>query len=169
MNFNTASDALKDLKGGTFVGMDTLTTVKLKGGKKNPMQGRVTKQMLGAQVMCFSNTNTNAYEAMVKRRLESEGKAASDFVLGERAWGTRMPGTAFVEHNGKHYLEAIFMRAGAVQYMLDGQPIAVSEIEGMDEPDVNQNGQGGLENRVVIRTFTLENITALRCNGKEWV
>lgn len=166
MQLNTAQDAFSKLAGGTFVGMDTLTEVKLKGGKKNPMQGRVTKRMTGAQVMCFSNTNGSAYEAMVKRRLVAEGKDAGDFQLSPRAWGERIQGTPFVEHNGRHYLEVIFLRAGAVEFLLDGKQIAREDVEGLDEGQAGE--QGGLENKVVIRTFALEGITALRANGQEW-
>ena len=166
MQFNTAQDAFSKLSGGTFVGMDTLTEVKLKGGKKNPLQGRVTKRMTGAQVMCFSNQNGSAYEAMVKRRLEQEGKSAADFELSPRAWGTRIAGTPFVEHKGRHYLEVIFLRAGAVEFLVDGQPVSRDEIEGLDEGTPGE--QGGLENKVIIRTFALEGITALRANGEVW-
>ncbi|MDV7396332.1 hypothetical protein RZS08_33365, partial [Arthrospira platensis SPKY1] len=74
MDFATAKSVFDQLEGGTFVGMDTETSVVLKGGQKNPQQGRITKQMTGATVMCFSNTNGSAYDAMVKRRLEQEGK-----------------------------------------------------------------------------------------------
>lgn len=166
MQLNTAQDAFAKLAGGTFVGMDTLTEVKLKGGRKNPMQGRVTKRMTGAQVMCFTNTNGSAYEAMVKRRLVAEGKDAGDFELSPRAWGERIQGTPFVEHKGKHYLEVIFLRAGAVEFLLDGKQIARENVEGLDEGQAGE--QGGLENKVVIRTFALEGITALRANGQEW-
>ena len=166
MQLSTAQDALSRLSGGTFVGMDTLTEVKLKGGRKNPMQGRVTKRMTGAQVMCFSNQNGSAYEALVRRRLEQEGKSPDDFQLGPRAWGTRIAGTPFVEHKMKHYLEVIFLRAGSVEFLLDGQPIAREEIEGLDEGSAGE--QGGLENKVIVRTFALEGITALRANGQEW-
>jgi hypothetical protein len=103
MKLETAQAAFDTLEGGTFVGMDTVTDVKLTGGKKNPQQGRVTKRMTGAQVMCFTNSKTNAYAAMVRRRLEAEGKDPDSFELGPRAWGERITGTPFVEHNGKHY------------------------------------------------------------------
>ena len=166
MKLAIAEAAFSKLAGGTFVRMDTLTQVKLKGGRKNPMQGRVLKRMMGAQVMCFSNQNGSAYEAMVTRRLEQEGKDPSSFTLSPRAWGTRIAGTPFVEHNGQHYLEVIFMRSGTVEFLLDGQPIAREEIEGLEEP--REGEQGGLENKVVIRTFALESITALRANGQEW-
>lgn len=166
MDLSTAKSALANLAGGTFVGMDTCTIPTLKGGKKNPMQGRVTKVMHGATVMCFSNQNGSAYDAMVRRRLEQEGKDPASFELGPRAWGERVPGTSFVKHKGQVYLEAIFLKPGKVQYLLDGLPITREEIEGLGEGASGE--QGGLENKVVIRTFALESITALRANGQEW-
>lgn len=160
--------ALQNLKGGTFVGMDTETTPVLKGGKKNPMQGRVRKIMKGATVMVFSNAETNAYEAMVQRRLQQEGKSTEDFKLSPRAWGQRLQGTAYVEHKGKWYLEAIFLHSGRVQYTLDGESIDKAAIEGLEDAEVNPQAQGGLDNKVVLRTFALDSLRALRVNGREW-
>lgn len=167
MKLETAQRAFAALEGATFVGMDTETPVKLKGGKRNPQQGRVTKVMRGAQVMSFSNTNGSAYAAMVKRRLEQEGKDAHSFEVGARAWGERIAGTPFVEHKGSHYLEVIFLTAGETEYRLDGQPVDASEIEGLP-PKPESNGQGGLDRQVVIRTFKLENVTELRAYGLQW-
>jgi hypothetical protein len=166
MQLNTATQALNGLAGGTFVGLDTETVVKLKGGKKNAMQGRITKRMTGAQVMCFSNTNGSAYDAMVRRRLQQEGKDPASFELSPRAWGQRVPSTSFVEHNGQHYLEVIFLRAGKTEFFLDGVSIQRDAIEGLEEGSAGE--QGGLENKVIIRTFALDNVTALRANGREW-
>jgi len=75
-----------------------------------------------------------------------------------------------VEHCGKQYLEVIMMRAGKSTYFLDGVEISKHDIEGLDEPTVNPQAQGGLseENRVQIRTFALDSIVALRANGQEW-
>lgn len=157
------------LNGGTFVGLDTLTEVKLKGGKANPQQGRITKLHKGARVMCFSNGKSNAYENMVQRRLEQEGKDPNSFTLGPRAWGTRIPNTCFVEHNGEQYLEVIFMQAGETQYLQDGQPINKSDIVGLDDRAPSDEGQGGLNNKVVIRTYKISSIVALRANGEELV
>ena len=166
MKLETAQAAFDTLEGGTFVGMDTVTDVKLTGGKKNAQQGRVTKRMTGAQVMCFTNSKTNAYDAMVRRRLEAEGKDPDSFELGPRAWGQRIVGTPFVEHNGKHYLEVIFLKSGSVQYLLDGQPVDETAIEGL--PDRKEGEQAGLENKVVIRTFALDSIVELRAAGQTW-
>jgi hypothetical protein len=171
MQIEIAKQALDGLAGGTFVGLDTATNPKLKGGKKNLMQGRITKRMTGATVMCFSNTNGSAYNNMVKRRLAEEGKDPTTFEVGPRAWGERVPNTAFVTHKDKNYLEVIFLHPGKVEYFLDDKPINPAWIEGLEDPTVNPDSQGGLseDNRVVIRTFDVENIVALRTNGKEWV
>lgn len=116
MQLATVEQALQNVSGGSFVGIDTLTDVKLTGGKKNPHQGRVTKSMTGAQVMVFQNKNINGYEAMIRRRLEAEGKDPATFVLGERAWGQRLPNSPIVVHKKedgtRYYLEVIFLRAG---------------------------------------------------------
>lgn len=164
MDYATAVKAIGEVSGGRFVGLDTETPVTLTGGKKNPLQGRVTKRVTGSNVMCFSNQETNAYEAMVRRRMTAEGLDATDFVLGERAWGSRIPGTPFVQHTKdgvtKYYLEAIFMKAGKVEYFVDGVLTDVAEIQGL--PVAKPGEQGGLENKVIIRSYTVDNIINIR-------
>lgn len=159
----------RNVSGGSFVSIDSHTNVVLAGGKKNPMQGRVTKTIQGASVMVFQNKRTNAYENMVKRRLEAEGKEASNFELGPRVWGTRIPNTPVIEHEKegviKHYLEVIFLHPGAVQYFLDNVKIDKADIIGVREENTSPEGQGGLENAVQIRTFTWDNITQVRIDG----
>jgi hypothetical protein len=161
-----------DVSGASFVGIDTLTTVALTGGKANPHQGRIQKLMKGASVMVFQNKTTNAYENMVKRRLEQEGKSASNFELGPRKWGTRIPNSPIIEHEKdgdlKLYLEVIFLKPGHSEYLLDGNPIAEKDIIGL-KPGGEDGGQGGLENKVVIRTFAADSIIAVRIDGIEYV
>jgi hypothetical protein len=168
MDYETAQTVFGSLAGGTFVGIDTLTAVKLTGGRRNPQQGRVQKRMTGAQVMVFSNDQSNAYERMVRRRLAEEGRDPDSFQLGPRAWGTRIAGTPFVEHKGQYYLETIFLRAGRVQYLLDGEPIDPELIQGLPERPESEAGQGGLDRKVVIRTFALDSIIGLRAHGVQW-
>lgn len=164
MKYATLINAVANINGASFVGLDTHTDVTLTGGKQNPMQGRVTKRMVGATVMSFQNKNFSAYEAMVKRRLAAENKDPSNFVLGERAWGTRVPNMPIVEHKGEYYLEVIFMNPGIVSYELDGNPIPASAIIGLKAPAAGE--QGGLEDKVIIRTFKAESITELRIDGQ---
>lgn len=168
MQYATLIAALQNVNGSSFVGLDTLTTPKLSGGKKNPQQGRVTKRMHSASVMVFQNKNINGYEAMVQRRLIAEGKDPVSFELGERTWGERIPNLPIVKHEKdgtvKHYLEVIFLKPGKVEYLLDGNPIAKADVVGLNESEGGE--QGGLDNKVIIRTFAAENITALRIDGQ---
>ncbi len=105
---------------------------------------------------------------MVKRRLKKEGKDPGDFQLSARAWGTRIPNTAFVEHKGQFYVEVIFIKAGAVMYELDGVECDIDTIEGAPE-DREPTGQGGLVNQVIIRTLKCESITRIRNHGVEYI
>ena len=168
MKYATLIAAVANINGASFVGIDTHTDVVLTGGRKNPMQGRVTKRMIGATVMSFQNKNFSAYEAMIQRRLEAEGKDPEKFVLGERAWGTRIPNMPIIEHfkgdETKYYLEVIFLKPGVVSYLLDGAPIAPQDIIGLKEASTGE--QGGLENKVIIRTFAADSITELRIDGQ---
>lgn len=165
MDKATIDNMLVKLEGATFAGIDTVTEVKLLGGKKNPQQGRITKQVTGSRVMLFTNKGGSAYDNMVRRRLEQEGKDPESFQLSPRAWGERVVGTPYVTHKGARYLEAVFLGAGEVQYLQDGQPISAHDIEGL--PSKQEAEQGGLERKVVIRTYKLESITGLRAYGEE--
>ena len=160
--------AFSEVNGASFVGIDALTEVKLKGGKGNPMQGRVTKRMVGASVMVFQNKKANGYEAMIQRRLVAEGKDPAGFVLGPRAWGTRVPDMPIIEHfkDGAttYYVEVIFLKPGKTEYRLDGAPVAKSDIIGLEEREEGE--QGGLDNKVVIRSFKADSITEVRVDGK---
>ncbi len=162
--------AVNNINGGSFIGLDTLTEVKLKGGKENPQQGRVTKRMVGATVMAFQNKNTNGYEAMIERRLIAEGKDPTAFELKPRHWGVRIPNLPIVEHmkDGvqKYYLEVIFLKPGPVQYLLDGAPVDAKDIIGL--PEAATGEQGGLENKVIIRDFAADSITEIRIDGKKF-
>jgi len=104
----------------------------------------------------------------VARRLTAEGKDPASFVLGERAWGTRVPNMPIIEHfkDGAtaYYLEVIFLKPGVVDYFIDGAPIAKSDIVGM--ADKEEGEQGGLDNKVIIRSFKADSITEVRVDGK---
>jgi hypothetical protein len=160
--------ALANLAGTTIIGLTAETPVKLKGGKKNPFQGRVTKRMLSGNCMIFCNKKSNGYENMVKRRLEKEGVNAESFTLGKRAWGNRVQNTPFVMHKGNLYLETIFLQNPVkVEYLVDGKVTPKDEIPGL--PEKPEGGkQGGLVDKVIIRTFNTENIKSLRYGGKEY-
>lgn len=159
---------LADVNGNTIISIDTVTVPKLKGGKSNPMQGVVRKVMIGANVMVFTNKRSNGYENMVMRRLAQEGKDPSSFQLGPRAWGQRIEGTPFIEHNGALYLEVIFLKPGKSHYEHGVRKIDRSEVIGLEE--ASEGGeQGGLENKVIIRTFKADSISSITINGERHV
>lgn len=163
---------LIQLKGATFVGLDTVTDVKLTGGKANPMQGRVQKHTTGARVQVFSKGGEEGgYARMVRRRLDAQpGTNGEAFDLSPRAWGTRIDGTCYVEHKGAYYMEVIFINAGTTHYTLDGNVIAKADIVGLPaEREVDEDAQGGLaeENRVIIRTYKMDSIVGMRAFGQE--
>lgn len=168
MQSSVLFQALSTVNGASFIGLDTETVPSLKGGKKNPHQGRVTKRMTGASLMVFQNKVANGYENMVRRRLEAEGKNP-DFQVGPRQWGTRLVNLPIVKHEKdgvvKYYLEVIFLKPGKVQFFLDGAPIDRAEVIGLDEKP-EDSGQSGLDNRVIIRTFAADSITVIRVDGQ---
>jgi len=162
------SQVLADVNGASFISMDTETKPTLTGGKSNLLQGRVTKQNSGASIMVFQNKTTSAYDKMVKRRLEKEGKNPETFELQPRKWGKRIPNTPLIEHKGELYLEVIFLKSGKSIYLLDGKPIDKNEIVGLKESNISEESQAGLSDKVIIRTFKLDSIKRLKIGGREF-
>lgn len=158
---------MEKVNGTTFVGIDTEVKVKVRkthpDDRKmaNPHYERVAKVSKNSRVMVFQNKHVSGYGAMVQRRLEAEGKDPASFELGPRAWGTRIPNTPFVEHKGKYYLEVIFLGANEPEYYYNGRQITKGEIIGLQGDSYSEGNQGGLENKVIIRTYAVENITRL--------
>jgi hypothetical protein len=161
-------DLLNKINGCTFAGLDCLTEVKLKGGKKNPMQGRVQKLVKGNRVLLFTNKKSSGYTNMVRRRLEQEGKDPDTFMPGNLAWGVRITNSPIIAHNENYYLQTVFLKAGEVQYLLDGKPIAKEDIQGL-MPSPEGSGRQGLEddNKVVVRTYMFESIQHIRLFKEE--
>lgn len=183
----TLQEVLGDINGAEFASIDTLTMVSLnktlggRGTGANPHHGKVFKRTEGIQCMVFTNKNSNAYENMVKRRLAKEGQDPEQFQLGERAFGTRIENSCFIQHTLKGetvpqiYLEVICIGNGPKlsEYLVLTEkglvPIAKEDIIGMKPETVNPEGQGGLEDKVVIRTFKVENVKRIRTDKKEYL
>ncbi len=153
---------LMQLDGCAIGSLVTETKVPLLGGKKNEMKDRVTKFAEGGNIMLFTNKNDSSYRKMVAKRLAKEGKNPANFVLSPRTWGERIPETPFILHKGEYYLEAIFLSApGKIQYKLDGQNIAKEDIKGL-KADSGEAKQGGLTDKVIIRTYKLSSILEIK-------
>ena len=167
-NFDFFKNIFANLNGGSFISLDTLTNVldsALEGASKNPNSKRVTKLVKGSQVMVFQNKTTNAYDNMVKRRLVAEGKNPESFSLSPRSWGVRIENTPFIKHTPKgeteekYYLEVIFLKAKSPEYFLDKKPICKEEVGLKDNKAEGE--QGGLTDKVIIRTISIESIVGL--------
>lgn len=182
MEYDVIREIVDGVKGTKFASMDTETKVTLLGGKANPMKGRVTKRNLGSQII-LTNTPENVYSNMVKTRLIREGKNHEDFEVKPRKWGKKIGDTCLVEHTTKDgeykvYLETLFLYSGKSKYYLDGVEIEPECIQGLKVEDDNllkANGeekavqQGGLDDKVVIRTFDINSIIAIRVNGEAFI
>lgn len=163
----------ENLNGCTFISVDTETSVatshSLANGKFNPHHNKVTKQTIGMNVMIAQYKTTNAYENMVNKRLEKEGKAPTFKSYG-LTWGKRVPNTPFVEHKGQLYLQVICMHPGSQVYLLDGVPYPKQKIQGIKIPRGNpqtvKDSQKRLEDKVIVRVYNVKNIKKIVINGK---
>lgn len=161
-NIRLLLDLVRD---GQWAGVDYISDVKLAGGKKNVMQGRVQKVVTNARVFLGAS-----YEKMVRRRQAEEGLTA-DFVPSPRTWGEYVGEYPIVRHekNGevKFYLQVIFdeTKKPNVQYLLDGQPIEKNQIEGLP-PESEGGKQGDIERKVIPRSITLTSLTEIRAAGQ---
>lgn len=180
VTYTDASALLAKVQGCTFAALDTLTYPPLKGGKANPMQGKIAKHSIGHRVMLFTNKNSSGYENKVRRHLIAEGKNPDSFAMGALPWGKRIENTPFIENNGKYYLQTVFLKSGENKYrvtnsgpivlpdgkvFLAGSYIDKDDIIGLKETSGSE-GQG-LENEVIVRAFALESILAIRAMNNE--
>lgn len=163
---------LADFSGNSFISFDATTNVTLKGGKSNPMKGRVIKITFGNLVQIFQNKNEPAYAAMVRRRLIAEGKDPNDYEPKPLPWGERLANKPIIVHTKddvtKHYLQAIFLEGGKSTYFLDGVEIEKDKIQGLEPTAPRDDAQGGLEHMVVLRSFALDSIDTIRYKGQSF-
>jgi hypothetical protein len=172
MELEDIQHLLDKINGCTFAGLDTTTIVDLRGGKSNPYLGRVTKVCKGSRIMLFTNKKSSGYENMVKRRLEQEGKNPASFSVEAPRWGERIPDSPLFMHikDGvlNHYIQTIFLHEPkSIEYFLDGTtPIAKDNIQGLP-PEPEGSGKQDLDNEVIVRTYKLASIDAIRIFNEE--
>jgi hypothetical protein len=58
----------------------------------------------------------------------------------------------------------IFLRQGKSHYELNGKPIAREAVNGL-APTPDEGQQGGLSDKVIIRTFAVDSVTAITIDG----
>jgi hypothetical protein len=178
MEYNQAQALLSQIQGCTFASLDTVTIPALKGGKANPMQGKVSKHCLGHRVLLYTNQNSSGYENKVKRHLEREGKNPDSFIMGKLPWGKRIADSPFIENKGEYYLQCCFMNSGSVEYRAnqfidcldgtwfrEGEVIPATFVRGLNEKSGSEHQN--LSDEVIVRTFKLSSIVSLRAFHEE--
>lgn len=170
ITYENLNETISNVKGSVFADLTTKTIQTLKGGKSNPMQGRVEKLSENASILVYSDSEKHGYAAMVKHQMLSEDKDPQDFQMKPRAWGVRVENSPFIHHKDKYYLECIFMSPGKVTYLLDGEPIYPENIIGLPEKnektETYEKSQGGIEDKIIIRTFDLGSIVSLKLKNE---
>jgi hypothetical protein len=180
MNVQQLRETLSKFEGATFAALDTVTVPVLRGGKGNPFQGKVEKHCLGHRVILFTNKNVSGYENKVKRHLAKAGLNPESFSLGPLPWGERIPDSPIIQHNGKHYLQCVFLEAGSVEYVAtesiedsDGfywrafESIPKQAIQGLNEKTGSEHQGLERSEQVIVRTYAIDSIVALRCMRTE--
>lgn len=159
---------MQSVNGASFISLHTVTVVPLLGGAKNEFKGRVLKHTVGASIMVFQNKKINGYEAMIKRRLEAEGKSPGSFSLSPRKWGTRLENMPIVEHEGNYYLEVIYLKPGKSHYEVDGRVVDINTIPGF-KATPQESDQGGLDDKVIIRTYKFDSIKEITVDKRHYI
>lgn len=167
-NIEVLKAALNGFKGTTFAGITTLTNVKMMGGKKNLFQGRVQK-LVKSGITLFDSAK--GYENRVNKQLVQEGKEPN-FCVGDLAWGERVGDSPIITHNDKFYLQSVFLnKPSEVIYILDGEMVVDKEVLNfIKSTEISSNGgnQGGLAEKVNVRTFSFDSVLILKMNGIEY-
>lgn len=163
MTLEDIQHLLSQIKGCTFASLDAET---------KPAPG-YRKQVLNEQVMLFTNQGGSAYERLVRRRLASIGRDPDSFVVGSLPFGERIPGTPVIEHyNGyciKHYLQCVILKPGEVRAWMGQTQVdpSISAVFSRDKSIRDTASHQGLpeEKAVIVRTYCLDNIMAIRLMG----
>ena len=173
MHINVAKKLLENVRGTSFAGIDTETVVPRLKRDEAVQDGELTKVVTGSTVMIFAQEERTAYSNQVKRRMVKEGLNPDSWEGGPLAYGEWLGDTCFIKHTKKgeteptYYLRVHFVRAGSVQYFLDGNPIKKENIVDTSAPK-KEGEQGGQNEKVIPRNYKLDSIKAIRIDGTEY-
>lgn len=108
--------------------MDHCKPVKLKGGKSNPLQGRVTQYTTGSEVTLCSKFTT--YHELMQEACTKAGTGKVEF--GERRWGQHIGDTLFIEHLDNLYVQLIIDKVGTRRYLVDDKEATAEEVAAIE-------------------------------------
>lgn len=151
---------LTSVKGATFATLITETDARLKK-TGNPF-GPVRKVSRVNVCLGFQ------YESAVNRQRTREGTEA-DFEAAPRQWGQRQPGTMFVEHKGKLYLETKVEKSLSHIFMdANGKELTPEEIAPY-LPARSESSRQETDKEIIVRDYALESIRSLALKGETYV
>lgn len=145
---------LNTIKGATFISMETNIVPKLKAN--NPFIG-IKKVSKVSGVIGFNYSNS------VNNQRAKEG-VEPDFKPEARKWGERISNTPLVKHKDKFYLELKVQNSNS-DYFLDGKRVNPEEIKPWY---YNKSSRQELDNEVILRDYSLDNIKRIKINKEEY-
>lgn len=152
-------EMLSGIRGATFATLITQTDARL----------RKTGNPFG-QVQKVSRVNVclgYQYEKAVNRQRIREDSEA-DFRAGPRQWGTRIPGTFFVEHKGKTYLETKVERSLGHAY-IDSRGRQLTDDEVAPYLPARGENRQEVEREILVRDYSLDSIRSIACRGETYL
>lgn len=148
---------LRTINGATFASLDALT---------EPRPG-VLCETKAAKIILFRTKGGSGYENKVRRHLEEVGKDPSDFKVGPLPWGERVEDLPLIHHNGRYYLQCLFLAPGLTRYYLAVSGREVNPLSFGIKPSRPFNQGLPEDKQVFIFTYNIKNITRLALMGKE--
>ncbi len=170
----TANDLVAAVSNASgFCTVTTRTAPRLKGGKSNPYAGRVWNRTERCGMFGVS------YQNAVQNQREREGHDEPSSFHAESLWkgaGKRVNRNIVENVNtGKLYMVMYPMRANGMpanrstQWFVDDRPATDQEVaeikQYMYQPSFNPAAKQETEEAVAWRTFCLENVEAVHCEG----
>lgn len=148
-------EVLKSVKGNTFISIESKTEPKLKKG--NPFNALIKiSKVFGAIGFNYENSVNNQ---RIRESLEV------DFEAKPRQWGKRIKGTPLVEHKDKYYLE-VKVQGAESDYFQDNNRVDVDKIKPWM---YNSKSRQGVEKEVIVRDYSLDNISRIKINKKDFI
>ena len=169
---------LAQLRTATFATLTTVTDAPMNKGN-NPFYGRIKKETVLNVTLNFIYANS-VNNQRVKESKSGIKKIQSDireeiglekdiFVPHARKWGERIQGTTLVQHKGSVYIE--YKANGtpkSVEYFLDGDKIAKSEVEAYLIKSGSSKDHQGVEKEIIIRDVNINNVKEIVFNKETY-
>ena len=153
-----------ETKGARFASITSTTNARVKktsndGTTTNPNFKDTVKT---SKTLILINHN---YTNSVNNQRNREGMTDT-FVAHPRAWGSRIPGTSFVEHKGTLYLETKVEKSLGYEYFVasSGEHLDKDEVHSFITPR-KESGRQKVESPVIIRDYKVDNLDYITMNG----